>query len=38
MAEKILASSQLTACDILSFSGKVEIDYVLLSTYSSQMC
>ena len=29
MAENILASSQLTACDILSFPGKVEIDYVL---------
>ena len=29
LAENILASSQLTACDILSFPGKVEVDYVL---------
>ena len=27
MTENNLASSQLTACDILSFSGKVEVDY-----------
>ena len=38
MAENIPASSQLTAYDILSFSGKVEVDYVLLSTYFWQMC
>ena len=29
MAKNILASSQLTACGILSFPGKVEVDYVL---------
>ena len=29
MTENILASSQLTACDILSFPGKVEVDYML---------
>ena len=29
MSENILAGSRLTACDILSFSGKVEVDYVL---------
>ena len=29
MAENILASSQLTAGDILSFPGKVEVDYML---------
>ena len=27
MAENILASSQLIAIDILSISGKVEVDY-----------
>ena len=31
MAENILASSQLTACDILSFPGKVEVDYTCCS-------
>ena len=29
MAENILASSQLTACDILFLSEIVEVDYVL---------
>ena len=28
MAKNILASSQLTACAILSFPGKVEVDYL----------